>query len=739
MIVEELRDRGEWERLKAVWNPLLAESASATTFLTWEWLTAWWSAYGNTQDLRILTVSDDSGTIRGIAPLRVETVRRYGQAFSTLAFVGDGSSDSDYLDFIVARGFEERAVEAWLEHLRDDLARSVILRLNEIPSDSPNLRALRGLSDRYMWEEQGIPCATIHLPTDWNDYFGMLRPRFRTKIRSVLRNLEARAEVRFGFCERQSELERLLPALFDLHTRRWNHDGRPGVFGWDRKRRFYDELSSLLLERGLLRLSWLQWNDRILACQYGFTHGQTYLHLQEGYEPASEHWNVGVALRAWSIRELLRAGVREYDFLAGVGRHKTDWGAEVKESRRIVLAAPTYRNRLFCRGPEWQEQAKQAAKRVLPAAVLAARKARIERSLTGPGGPTTQSERIRRAVAKCYFHLGGPAAARLLCARYQMSMSPNGRLVRGSWTRRREPAGRILYYHRVNGDNDPFFPSLRPEVFERHMRHIARNYKVVSLTGLLDHLANGSPANVVAITFDDGYRDNYEIAFPVLQRYRLPATIFLTTGSLDSGEPLWFEVLAGALKNTSREFLDLEIELPRRFWLRSVEERLRANGQLFTLLRSLPDDERQRRLSMILKELASHGEALHTRTMLTWDHVRHMKTRGIDFGGHTVTHPYLSRLTRDRVAWEISECKRRIEEEVQAPVTHFAYPNGREEDFASWNKDVLRNAGYQAAVTTLWGMNFPTTDRLELRRGGAWEEHEALFAYKMDWYQLVNG
>jgi peptidoglycan/xylan/chitin deacetylase (PgdA/CDA1 family) len=116
-----------------------------------------------------------------------------------------------------------------------------------------------------------------------------------------------------------------------------------------------------------------------------------------------------------------------------------------------------------------------------------------------------------------------------------------------------------------------------------------------------------------------------------------------------------------------------------------------------------------------------------------------MKSLGFDFGGHTVTHPYLSRLTRERVDWEISECKRRIEAELQAPVAHFAYPNGREEDFAPWNKELIRKAGYRAAVTTLWGLNFQSTDPLELRRGQPWENDEALFAYKMDFYHMVNG
>ena len=739
MKVLEVADAADWERLQPVWNTLLDASASGTTFLTWEWLQAWWSAYGRPEDLRILLASDDSGVLRGIAPLRRKTVRRYGQAFPVLTFLGDGSNDSDYLDFIIARGFEEQVIAAWLQYLQKDLAQGVMLCLNEVPDTSPNLPALRKLAKECLWDEQTVACATVHLPSDWNEYLGTLRPRFRTKIRSVLRNLEGRPEGRFGFCQNRADLERLLPALFELHTRRWNHDGRPGVFGWDQKRRFYVDLSSRLLDRGTLRFSWLEWNGHVIACQYGFIHGKTYLHLQEGYEPASEHWNVGLGLRAWTIREFLNAGIGEYDFLAGVGRHKTDWGAEIKDSRRLVVAAPTYKNVLFCRGPEWQQRVKDGAKRLLPGTVSAVRGAWQARPAAGDTRSEGPRDLIRRAGAVCYFHLGGPAASRALRARYQASVAPDGRLQRGSWTQRREPTGRILYYHRINDDRDGFFPSTPLDVFEGQMRHIARNYKVLSLRGLLDHLASGAPDSVMAITFDDGYRDNYENAFPVLQRYRLPATIFLTTGSLDSGEPLWFERLAGAVKSTAREFLDLEVDIPRRFWLRTTEERLRANGELFGLLRLMSDNDRREQLSAILRDLASPDGAQRTNMMLTWDQVRRMKQHGIDFGGHTVSHPYLSRLTPEQASWEISESKRRIEAELQAPVSHFAYPNGREEDFAPWNKDIIRDAGYEAAVTTVWGLNCRTTDRFELRRGGAWEEDAALFAYKMDWYQLVNG
>ena len=586
MNVAEIRDRAGWESLKPIWNGLLDASTAATTFLTWEWLTAWWSAYGSPDDLRILTASDDSGIIRGIAPLRRETIRRYGQKFCTLAFIGDGSNDSDYLDFIIAPGFEERVIDAWLRHTRADLERGVILRLNDIPAASPNVAILRQRAEGQLWHEEAVHCATIQLPDDWSEYLNRLRPRFRTKVRSVLRQLETRNDVRFAFCDQESQLERLLPALFDLHTRRWNHDGRPGVFGWDKKRQFYHELTSRLLQQGSLRLSWLEWNGRILACQYGFVHGHSYLHLQEGYDPDAEHWNLGVGLRAWSIREMLGSGLREYDFLAGVGRHKTDWGAEIKESRRVLVAARTYKNLLFCRAPEWRERAAATAKRVLPDRLLTMRQALPDRH-AAQATIAASRELVRRAAARCYFHLGMPAAAQRLRKRYQLSISPAGRRPRISWTERREPAGRIFCYHRVNDDHDPFFPSMPIEIFERQLRFVTQRYKVVSLTDLIAHLDSGSPETVVAVTFDDGYQDNYRNAFPILQRYGVPATIFLTTGCIDSGEPLWFERLAEAVKTTAKEYVDLEIDLPRRFWMRTGEERLRSARALFDLLRQV--------------------------------------------------------------------------------------------------------------------------------------------------------
>jgi peptidoglycan/xylan/chitin deacetylase (PgdA/CDA1 family)/CelD/BcsL family acetyltransferase involved in cellulose biosynthesis len=729
MTIVEIRDQSGMAQLRPAWDALLRESSANTIFLTPEWVSAWWSAYGTPGELRVLAGYED-GVLRGIAPLRVKNVRRYGQTVQALQLIGDApiDCDSDYLDFIIAPGYEKRVLGSIRRHVAREQSRGTVLLLNEIPEQSPNVAVLRELAQTHDMDfaETEVPCGTVRLPERWDDYLAMLKPRFRTKVRSVLRNLENRGDVQFKFCGNAEELDRLLPALYDLHGRRWREEGKPGVFRGNAKRNFYRELSPVLLDRGWLQFSYLEWNGRILACQYGFTYNNVYSQLQEGYEPDSEHWNVGVALRAWSIREYIKAGVREYDFLGGMGRHKADWGAQTKYSKRVLLAAPTPGNVLFVHGPRWEKVVRKSVRAIVPDRLLTAGGAATETA--SPSG-----SRLRRMAATFYVNSMAPALLRSVRERYQVSFHPTI-----SCRKRLEGGARIFYYHRVNDDNDPFFGATPTAVFEAHMRYLARHYRVVSMGEVSRRLEGDSREMVVGVTFDDGYRDNYEHAFPILKRYNIPATVFLTTGSLDSGEPLWFEAMAEAIKQSGQEYLDLEFDIPRRFWLRTQAERLETNGQLFALLRELNDTERRTRLDEIVARLGTPKQCERRGKMLSWDQVRLMKANGIDFGGHTVTHPFLSKLTPGEAAWEVTECKRRVEQEIQSEVDLFAYPNGREEDFASSSKDVLRHAGYRAAVTTIWGMNYSSTDPMELRRGGPWEDDPALFALKLDWYQFAN-
>jgi peptidoglycan/xylan/chitin deacetylase (PgdA/CDA1 family) len=433
--------------------------------------------------------------------------------------------------------------------------------------------------------------------------------------------------------------------------------------------------------------------------------------------------------------------VEEYDFLGGVGRHKTDWGATIKTSKRIVLGGRQGQDVLFWRGREWAFQARQALKQYLPDRLLRAFDARQERrriaSFEQSATASPMGDVARCALAGGYFYSPLPALLSPLRDRYHLSVSPSGKLPGIKLQKRGQPSVRILYFHCVNDEGDPFFPAMPTAVFERQMRFLARHYRVVSLSEAARRLSEGGPpVPVVALTFDDGYQDNYQNAFPILERYGLPATIFLTTGAIDGRELLWFEKVALALKLTSQKHIDLEIDIPRRFRLGTEAERLRAQGQIHAILRNLPDTERCRWVGEILTLLG--GCDPRSEKMLTWDQIRFMNQRRIDFGGHTVTHPFVSRLLPTQATWEASECKKRIETELQTPVEHFAYPHGREVDFAAWNKQVLQEAGYRTAVSTLWGINYPTTDRMELRRGGPWEHRPALFGAKLDWYQWTD-
>src|SRR5262249_48029078 len=121
--------------------------------------------------------------------------------------------------------------------------------------------------------------------------------------------------------------------------------------------------------------------------------------------------------------------------------------------------------------------------------------------------------------------------------------------------------------------------------------------------------------------------------------------------------------------------------------------------------------------------------------MLRWAQVREMHGDGIEFGAHTVNHPILSSLRPEAAFNEIAHSKRVIEETLQAPVRHFAYPNGTAEDFDRGTEELVARAGFTSAVSTIFGVNTSTTNRYALRRGGPWEEDPAVFGVKLWWYR----
>jgi peptidoglycan/xylan/chitin deacetylase (PgdA/CDA1 family) len=273
----------------------------------------------------------------------------------------------------------------------------------------------------------------------------------------------------------------------------------------------------------------------------------------------------------------------------------------------------------------------------------------------------------------------------------------------------------VLNYHRVDRrpdypGSDTFKPNISatPEDFARQMEYISRWFHVVSLRQVIDWLDDARrslPPHAALITFDDGYLDNYTNAFPILQRFKFPAVIFLTTGHIEKETPFYWDLTAYCFYHTQRNQIDSP-DGKRRHWGNS--------GQLDTTVREwteslkvLPNTEKQEWLARLPDMLSvSVPQDFFRALMMSWDQVRELDRHGIEFGGHTITHPILTRISLEQARQEIEGSKAEIEEQLGHPIFSFAYPNGMSADFNGTIEGLVGNAGYKAAFTLL---NGPTT------------------------------
>jgi peptidoglycan/xylan/chitin deacetylase (PgdA/CDA1 family) len=300
----------------------------------------------------------------------------------------------------------------------------------------------------------------------------------------------------------------------------------------------------------------------------------------------------------------------------------------------------------------------------------------------------------------------------------------------------REPRFPILSYHRVNDERDPFFPSLPTEVFERQMAFVADTYVVLPLEELVERMDRDRvPRNALAITFDDGFRDNLTHAAPVLARYGLPATVFLATGVIGTGEALWFDRLALAFKLTRVGVYHAPWGSGER--LGTVEERLAGLGRTLRHLKSVPDEERRRGVEAVLGALGVREAGAFKSLMLSWDDVHALTGLGVAIGAHTVSHPILARLDPEGARAEIEGSRDMIAAACGRRPRAFAYPNGRPEDCGGAAR-IVREAGFSCAVTTVFGVNTARSSPYELRRGGPWEPELPTFALKLAGYRLTQ-
>lgn len=355
-------------QLREEWQELFT-AASATPFLSWEWISTWYKWFGQDKTPLLLTVRDNDRLI-GLLPLGEEhqVTTRFGPRAHRLSVLGEPQGAPDYLDVISLPGRERECATAIFDHLsRSGLFD--LLELDSFAADSPSLTSLMHLfGNRADFEYRLTPlyvCPRINLEhVNRGQEASEILAGFRRA--KYFRYCQRRLLSRGGFEHRMVKDPHDVGAAFErfmhLHETRWSGDGGSAALGDEMQRAFHRDLVVQLATAGLIRFDELWVNDLCWASLYTLSNGKTtYLYLTS-YDPVWKEHSPGFVVIGLSIAEAVRQGHRFYDFLRGDEPYKYDWTNDA----RMTVAAQISNRSSAARLTLAQEHLKQTARALLP-------------------------------------------------------------------------------------------------------------------------------------------------------------------------------------------------------------------------------------------------------------------------------------------------------------------------------------------------------------------------------------
>ncbi|TDB39564.1 MAG: hypothetical protein D9V44_00910 [Actinobacteria bacterium] len=253
----------------------------------------------------------------------------------------------------------------------------------------------------------------------------------------------------------------------------------------------------------------------------------------------------------------------------------------------------------------------------------------------------------------------------------------------------------VLMYHRViTTEDDPYDLAVAPDVFDAHMAALSAGFDIIPATALCEMIARRRriPTRSVVVTFDDGYHDLLAYAKPILERHRIPATAFVSTGEIGTSRERWWDELA---------FLEGEHRDPARY----------------ALLRTLDAPAREAALDALAAGLGRERPARAGNRTLTAAEVVELAQGGlVEIGAHTVSHGALAALDPGRQRAEIEGSKTALEGLLGREVTLFSYPFGGPDAVSESTRAIVAETGFVGAFTTDFGLSFPWTGRFAIPR-----------------------
>ena len=288
----------------------------------------------------------------------------------------------------------------------------------------------------------------------------------------------------------------------------------------------------------------------------------------------------------------------------------------------------------------------------------------------------------------------------------------------------------VVNYHRILAAKNPLL-DCEPDLatFRWQMALLARSFNVLPLYEAVQLLGSRRmPPRAVSITFDDGYRSVHELALPVLQQWRLPATVFVASGFV-SGGAMWNDLILDAVQHLPQSHLDLRDLNLGMYSLATLAERKHAVRSVTNASKYLPQAARQALSGRLERLVGGHvGQSL----MLTPGMLVELDRAGVEIGAHTITHPILTSIGDDDARHEIEGGKHALEAIIGKPVRLFAYPNGKAgKDFDERHSAMAARAGFVAAFTTHSGAAGGQQDRYALPRSRPWDRTPLMFGLRL--------
>jgi CelD/BcsL family acetyltransferase involved in cellulose biosynthesis len=346
--VSRLSTVAEIDSLEHGWRALEGRCSGVTPFMTWEWNASVARHYGGERPLWVMTIHDGDDLI-GIAPL-AETRLAGLRVLRVLSSALGTYSMADYQDLLLAKDREDEAIMALCDNLTQRRGWDVF-HCQELPEASPTSRRLMEVAALRGWPvtlQSGSDVHSLPISGSWDEYKATLSRSTRNDGGRLTRKLIAEHGMFFTSVDGDlTQVHRVMEDLFDLHTRRWQSVGKPGIFRGPRQREFHQEVASRFAVRGMLAVSVLRAGEETIAIKYGFQTNGTRYYYSGGFsaDPKWDHFRLGLVLDLALLKDAFDQGTRCVDFMRGDGHYKDHYRMDTHLNLDLTLF-PSQRARL---------------------------------------------------------------------------------------------------------------------------------------------------------------------------------------------------------------------------------------------------------------------------------------------------------------------------------------------------------------------------------------------------------